>query len=107
DPWYRMWVAPSIFKHVWAVMKIACEGFNKHVPLEERQIDALSMFGMQARKKSLLQKLPFGNAVYDGPIANAFAHLPKREMLTAVAGVVRSQIPGHNPAHEKLPVLGQ
>jgi hypothetical protein len=26
-------------------------------------------------------------------------------MLVALAGVVRSQMPGHDPAHEKLPVL--
>ena len=51
DPWYRMRVAPSIFKHVWSVLRIACEGFNKHIPVEERKIDALSMFGMQRRKK--------------------------------------------------------
>ncbi len=56
DPWYRMRVAPSIFNHVWAVLKVACEGFNKHVPLEERQIDAMSMFGMQARKKAAAAK---------------------------------------------------
>ena len=47
DPWYRMRVAPSIFKHVWSVLRIACEGFNKHIPVEERKIDALSMFGVQ------------------------------------------------------------
>ncbi|MDV3126632.1 metal-dependent hydrolase [Mycobacterium sp. 21AC1] len=105
DPWYRMRVAPSIFKHVWGVLRIACEGFNKHVPVEERKIDALSMFGMQARKKALMQRLPFFNTPNDGPFANAFAHLPVREQLTAMAGVVRSQIPGHDPTHEKLPVL--
>ncbi|OBF24977.1 metal-dependent hydrolase [Mycobacterium sp. ACS4331] len=107
DPWYRMRVAPSVFKHVWAALKVACEGFNEHVPLAERQIDAMSMFGMQARKKSLLQKLPFTKAPYDGPCENAFRHLPVREMLTAMSGVVRSQIPGHDPAHEKLPALAQ
>lgn len=105
DPWYRMRVAPSIFKHVWAVLRIACEGFNKHVPVNERKIDALSMFGMQARKKALKQRLPFFTAPDDGSFANAFSHLPIREQLTALVGVVRSQIPGHNPAHEKLPAL--
>jgi hypothetical protein len=28
-----------------------------------------------------------------------------REQLAAAYGVVRSQIPGHNPAHVKLPTL--
>jgi len=105
DPWYRMRMVPSIFKHVWAVLQTACDGFNTHVPLAERKIDAISMFGMQARKKALLQRLPFTNAPDDGPFANAFSHLPKREMLSALSGVVRSQIPGHNPAHENLPEL--
>jgi len=105
DPWYRMRVAPSIFKHVWAVLRIACEGFNKHVPLEDRKIDALSMFGMQARKKAFLQRLSFVDAPYDGPIENAFSQLPMREVMVAMSGAVRSQIPGHNPAHERLPAL--
>ena len=105
DPWYRMRMAPSVFKHVWSVIRGATEGFNKHVPVEERKIDALSMFGMQARKKALLQRLPFIDVPNDGPFANAFSHLPKREILAAVRGVVRSQIPGHDPAHEKLPTL--
>ena len=34
DPWYRMRMAPSVFKHVGVAMRIAAEGFNKHVPLE-------------------------------------------------------------------------
>ncbi|HEX5144703.1 MAG TPA: metal-dependent hydrolase [Mycobacterium sp.] len=105
DPWYRMRVTPSVFRHVWAVMRKTCEGFNKHVPLEDRKIDAMSMFGMQARKKALLQRLPFFDVPDDGPVSNAFSHLPAREMLTAMSGVFRSQIPGHNPAHEKLPAL--
>ena len=70
DPWYRMRMAPSVFKHVWAILKVAVDGFNKHVPVEERKIDATSMFGMQARKKALLQRIQFLDAPDDGPIAN-------------------------------------
>ncbi|MDC8985607.1 metal-dependent hydrolase [Mycobacterium marinum] len=105
DPWYRMRVAPSIFKHVWSALQIACHGFNKHVPVEERKVDALSMFGMQRQKKALMQRLPFFDVADDGPLGNAFGHLPWREQLIAMFGVVRSQIPGHNPAHENLPAL--
>ena len=35
----------------------------------------------------------------------AFDVLPLREQLVALAGVVRSQLPKHNPDHEKLPAL--
>jgi predicted metal-dependent hydrolase len=105
DPWYRMRVAPSIFKHVWSVLRIACEGFNKHVPIEDRKIDALSIFGMQRRRKALMQRLPFFDVRDDGPFGNAFRDLPLTEMLVAISGIVRSQIPGHDPAQEKLPAL--
>ena len=38
DPWYRMRVAPSIFKHVMDVIRGSpAKGFNKHVPLERAQ----------------------------------------------------------------------
>ncbi len=105
DPWYRMRVAPSVFRHVWAVLRIACAGFNAQVPLSDRKVDAISMFGMQARKKALLQRLPFSKTPNDGPVGSAFGHLRARQMLTAFGGVVRSQIPGHNPAGEQLPAL--
>ncbi|BBZ01896.1 metal-dependent hydrolase [Mycolicibacterium chitae] len=107
DPWYRMRVAPSIFKHVWAVIQMACDDFNSYIPVEDRKVDAISTFGMQRRKKAVLQKLPFLKVSDDGPFGNAFGHLPIRDQLAAVVGVVRSQIPGHDPAHEKLPALAQ
>ena len=47
----------------------------------------------------------FGRIPDYGPFENAFTGLPVRESLTALSGIVRSQIPGHNPAHEKLPTL--
>lgn len=105
DPWYRMRVAPSIFKHVLDVIAIACEGFNKHVPLPERQVDAMSMFARYRRRQNLLRRLPFSRPADNGTMPRAFAHLSLREQLVALSGVVRSQLPNHNPAHETLPEL--
>ena len=103
DPWYRMRVAPSIVKHVLAVMRMTCEKFNEQIPLETRKVDALSAFALEARKNNLLKK--FGRIRDYGPIENAFTGLGLRESLTALVGIVRSQIPGHDPAHENLPAL--
>jgi hypothetical protein len=86
-------------------LRVACEGFNKHVPIDERKVDALSMFALLSRKKALKQRLRFSSATADGPFDNAFKHLPIREQLAALSGIVRSQIPGHDPAHEVLPTL--
>jgi predicted metal-dependent hydrolase len=107
DPWYRMRVAPSIFSHVMSIIRMASQDFNKHVPLADRQVDAMSTFRIHRRKKALLQHLPFIDAPFDGPLANAFSHLPLRDQVVALSGVVRSQIPGHDPTHEPLPALAQ
>ena len=105
DPWYRMRVAPSIFKHVMSVIKVACEGFNKHVPIEERKVDALSLFQTYRAKQLWRQRIPFGWPAKQGPVLDAFKHLPRREVATAVAGIIRSQLPNHKPAHEQIPAL--
>lgn len=105
DPWYRMRMAPSIFKHVMGTLRLACEGFNRHIPLSERQVDALSMFTTYRGKQALRRRMPFGWPAGQGPVLDAFKHLPKREIATAVRGIVRSQLPNHKPAHEKIPAL--
>ncbi|MGV9735905.1 metal-dependent hydrolase [Rhodococcus aetherivorans] len=102
---YRMRVAPSVFRHVLTVIRLACEGFNEHVPLADRRIDALSMFASYRRKQRLRTWLPLLRAEDHGPLPRAFDDLPLGEQLVALAGVVRSQLPKHNPAHEKLPAL--
>ncbi|WP_330230646.1 metal-dependent hydrolase [Nocardia sp. NBC_00508] len=102
---YRMRMAPSIFRHVMKVIRVACEGFNKHVPLEDRKIDALSMFASHRRKQNLRKWLPLLHPEENGPMERAFDHLPLGEQLAALVGIVRSQLPKHNPAHEKLPAL--
>ncbi|WP_433714303.1 metal-dependent hydrolase [Nocardia sp. CA-084685] len=101
---YRMRMAPSIFRHVMKVIKVACAGFNKHVPQEDRHIDALAMFATHrtAQKLRKLLRLPVED---NGPMSRAFDDLRLGEQLTALVGVVRSQLPRHNPDHEKLPAL--
>ncbi|WP_028476548.1 metal-dependent hydrolase [Nocardia sp. CNY236] len=102
---YRMRMAPSIFRHVMRVIRVACEGFNEHVPLADRRIDALAMFASYRYMQRLRTWLPMLRAHDHGPMARAFDHLPLREQLVALTGIVRSQLPNHNPGHEKLPAL--
>ncbi|WP_067574096.1 metal-dependent hydrolase [Nocardia acidivorans] len=102
---YRMRVAPSIFRHVLKVVRIACAGFNKHVPLEERQVDALAMFANYRRRQHLRRWLPGLEPQNSGPMLRAFDDLPLGEQLIALKGIIRSQLPKHNPAHEALPAL--
>ncbi|HET9874974.1 MAG TPA: metal-dependent hydrolase [Mycobacterium sp.] len=106
DPFYRVKVVRSVFKHVLGMVRMAAEGFNKHIPLEVRKVDAMSTFATYRYKKVLLERLPFVARPPDnGPVDNPFAQLPARQQLAAVTGIVRSQLPNHDPAHEKLPAL--
>ncbi|MFF2556553.1 metal-dependent hydrolase [Nocardia sp. NPDC058058] len=102
---YRMRMAPSIFQHVLKVVRIACAGFNKHVPVEDRKVDALAMFANYRRKQHLRRLLPGLHPQNSGPMLRAFDALPLGEQLVALKGIIRSQLPKHNPAHEKLPAL--
>jgi hypothetical protein len=65
------------------------------------------MFTTYRGKQSWRRRLPFGWPADQGPVVDAFKHLPKGELLTAVNGIVRSQLPNHKPAHEKIPTLAQ
>ncbi|AYF78437.1 metal-dependent hydrolase [Nocardia yunnanensis] len=102
---YRMRVAPSIFRHVLRMIRIACAGFNEHVPLEDRKIDAMSMFATHRYRQRLGKRWPRLALPEHGPMPRAFDDLPLGEQLVALRGIVRSQLPKHNPAHEKTPAL--
>ena len=102
---YRMRMAPSIFRHVLQVVRIACHGFNEHVPLEDRTVDSVSMFAAHRYRRRLGRWLPPLRVPDHGTMPRAFSGLPLREQLVALTGVVRSQLPNHNPAHERLPAL--
>ncbi|WP_181697379.1 metal-dependent hydrolase [Nocardia sp. GTS18] len=102
---YRMRVAPSVFRHVLRVIRVACAGFNEHVPLEDRQVDALSMFASYRNQQTLRRLLPGLRPADNGTMPRAFDDLGLKEQLVALGGIIRSQTPGHNPAHEKLPDL--
>jgi predicted metal-dependent hydrolase len=111
DPWYRMRIAPSVFQHGGAAMVSVTRGFNKHISLEERKVDATSMFGSPGLKATIAQRFPalqkhrrFDMPDY-GPIQKFYPHIPLREQAVAALGVMRSQLPGHNPAKTKMPAL--
>jgi len=92
------------FRTCRSAMMTAAEGFNTHVPLEERIVDATWMDGMRRWKKALRHKLPFCDAPDDGPRGDADAHVPMREQLAAAYEVVRSQIPGTVPPTRSCPL---
>ncbi|MFD4369557.1 metal-dependent hydrolase [Rhodococcus sp. NPDC058521] len=100
---YRTRMAPSIFTHVMKVMRIASAGFNLHVPMKDRKVDAMSMFATHRAKQKVLTS--FAPYLSKGIMPRAFDGLGRGEQFTALAGIIRSQMPHHDPSHEKLPAL--
>ncbi|HEX5142951.1 MAG TPA: metal-dependent hydrolase [Mycobacterium sp.] len=111
DPWYRMRAAPSVFKHAGSAIVAATRGFNEHIPRETQRVDATSIFGGQGWKRALSQRFPSltrfpsFDLTDHGPFQKPYPHVRLREQVAAAYGVARSQIPGHMPAHQKLPVF--
>ncbi|BBY59824.1 metal-dependent hydrolase [Mycolicibacterium sarraceniae] len=111
NPWYRLRIAPSVFNHAGSVIMATADSFNKNVPLEDRKVDARSMFGAGGTNAKLIQKIPFvrkpppTDASDHGPFGTIYPSVPHWDKLAAAYGVARSQVPGHNPANLKLPVL--
>ena len=113
DPWYRMRMAPAVFGHGGAVMVTAARSFNQRIALEERKVDATSMFGSEfwkapavRRFPSLQRFRPFAASEY-GPIERPYSRIPLREQLAVAFGVMRSQLPGHDPGKQKLPAFAE
>ena len=101
-PWYRLRALPAIFKHLVKAMTIIADGVNAHVPESERKVDARTVLPAFGIRSSLRQKLSFGRSDAE-PIPPAMAGIPQKEKLVAVARVLLSQTPYHNPAHAQLP----
>lgn len=73
--WYRFRNAGPMRKHVRALFEMSIEEFKKHVP-----------------------DVP--HHVYEG---NPFASVPRPATLRSAVGVLASQAPWHDPAHQPLP----
>jgi predicted metal-dependent hydrolase len=99
-PWYRLRQAPSVFSHVLAGANTCARGFNRHVPRSVRGADAYEQAstspariftGMLSRKRE------------DAEAPSPFATVPRREKWLLFYRLLRSQRPGHSPAHERTP----
>ena len=100
DRWYRIRKARQVFDHVTGIYKLILEGFEKHVPLEDRHVPT-SVVGPGGL---WLGKLPERLPVVRHPgNASMLTHVPGRDLRTMVLHLARSQTPRHDPHRESLP----
>lgn len=98
---YRLHAIPGVIRHMGEILGIVSEGFQTHVPAGDG--------GQSAR---LMPKGLSYKAIHDSMAAakvinrtgrSTYAGVPRRDLLAMAIGLVRSQRPGHDPAHEPLP----
>jgi predicted metal-dependent hydrolase len=98
-PWYRVRALPAIFRHLLKVTAVMADGINQHVPEADRLVDARILLPTFRMRDSLRRRLRPGAE----PVIAAFEGVPPMQKLTAVARVLLSQTPFHDPAPQPLP----
>ena len=101
--WYRLWVAPRAMAHVFGLASQIFQGFARHVPIEETLVDPASMLPMAQMREQLARKLPGGRKLEPRRYPPAYLKVPKEDRRKANLGILRSQLPHHDPEHQPLP----
>jgi predicted metal-dependent hydrolase len=100
---YRLSALPGVVNHVGEIISNIASGFEKHVPTE---------FGGDYGR--LMPKGFSHSAIRDSLAAarrvnksglSTYSGVPRRELMSMMVGLVRSQAPSHNPRNEKLPAF--
>jgi predicted metal-dependent hydrolase len=100
SPWYRLRQVPAVFSQVFECANVCARGFNRHVPLEVRRVQAFEQATLSPLRiaQRLLSRHGRGEAGQP-----PFAAVPRREKWLLFYRLLRSQRPGHSPAHEQIP----
>jgi len=100
---YRLSAIPEVASHVGEIISIVASGFEKHVPK-----DCGGDYGRLMPKgfsySAIRDSLAATRQVNKSRLST-YSGVPRRELMSMMVGLVRSQGPRHNPRHEKLPVF--
>ena len=103
--WYRLGQLPSVARHLTSTSKRIFEGFSQHVPLEDRLVD----YGGETIHEATVAAVRSGVAKLRGRSADPgdsfLSCVSTSERLSAFRGLLSSQQPWHDPAHQNLPVF--
>lgn len=100
---YRLKTIGGVVAHIHEILRIISRGFRTHVPdsdggaLAALIPEGLSVSALRHAQRATRELSSGGRATYAG--------VPRRELVSMIAGLVRSQGPGHDPATERLPAF--
>lgn len=100
---YRFRVFPSIWKHVVGVLSDALRSFEEIIPAEDAVIEISRVLPSKMWAREIASRLPFLNRRVKDQYGTALKDAQPGEMIRMVLGLVKSQVPGHDPTHQPLP----
>jgi len=100
---YRFGVLPSVALHMGRVLEVIVHGFNAHVPFEARKVDARVLLPTFRVRHALRGMLSLFGRGTEGALADALAGIPGNERRVASWGILKSQMPNHDPTDQPLP----
>lgn len=103
DPKVRLRVVGPALSHAVGLYVRILEGFDRHVPLEDRLVEARQLVPSASWVRELRTRLPFVGRRLEGSYPTAFGCVPSSELALTFARLVRSQLPSHRPADEPTP----
>lgn len=102
--WYRTLVLPLVLRHMNRLVTIIAEGLNVAVPESDRVVDARVILPKVAVQDQLRRVPWLGRRLRDVPVVpDCYEGVPGKERGAAGRGVLVSQTPYHDPAHQPLP----
>jgi predicted metal-dependent hydrolase len=106
EPWYRLRVAPAVFRHVLGVFSGILRSFNEHVPESDRLVDAERVAPAAMWKREFGTRVPVLRRRFAARGERAvFEAATVPELLATGARLVASQLPHHQPEHQPVPQL--
>ena len=100
---YRLSALPEVVSHIGEIIAIVASGFEQHVPSDSGGDYGQLMpkgFSYSAIRHSLAAARQVNKSH-----RSTYSGVPRRELMSMMVGLVRSQGPGHNPRHDKMPVF--
>jgi hypothetical protein len=97
---YRVSTVPGVVKHLGEIMSTAAR-VQKHVPGDDGG-DYGRLMPKRFSYKAIRGSLGAARQVNTSH-RSTYSGVPRRELVTMLVGLVRSQAPSHDPQHEKLP----
>lgn len=103
---YRFRQFPAIFKHVIDVLAVALRSFEEVIPVEDHVIDITRVLPSRMYRREIASRLPIlRRRMGDDRYGTALKDASSLELMRMAFGLIKSQVPGHDPTHQPLPAF--